>query len=69
MNDATTFPLTEAPAHISNHPSVITLRRWVRRGVRGVRLRTWLVGGRRYTSDRAIAEFLARLNGEAEAVY
>jgi hypothetical protein len=40
-----------------------TLRRWALHGVRGVRLRSWLVGGRRHTSDEAIGEFLDRLNG------
>jgi Protein of unknown function (DUF1580) len=66
VNDPTAFPLTEAPGHFTTHPSMNTLRRWAGRGVRGVRLRTWLVGGRRHTSARAITEFLARLNGEED---
>jgi Protein of unknown function (DUF1580) len=63
-NDPTAFPLTEAPGHFTTHPSKNTLRRWALHGVRGVRLRSWLVGGRRHTSDQAIEEFLGRLNGE-----
>jgi hypothetical protein len=62
--DAKSFPLTDAPKHFTTHPSMNTLRRWALPGVRGVRLRTWLVGGRRYTSEEAIEEFLDRLNEE-----
>jgi hypothetical protein len=62
----TAFPLTDAPGHFTTHPSMTTLRRWALHGVRGVRLHTWLVGGRRHTSDEAIEEFLARLNDELD---
>jgi hypothetical protein len=55
--------LTEAGEHIVGHPSVNTIRRWAGRGVRGVRLRTWLIGGRRYTSVEAVAQFVAALSG------
>jgi hypothetical protein len=65
-SDPTTFPLTDAPAHFTTRPSMGTLRRWALHGVRGVRLRSWLVGGRRHTSDEAIEEFLDRLNGVEE---
>ena len=44
------------PVHIA------TLHRWWLRGVRGVRLRTWLVGGVRVTTESAVEEFLDRLN-------
>jgi hypothetical protein len=65
-NDPTAFLLTEAPSHFTTHPSMNTMRRWALRGVRGVRLRSWLVGGRRHTSDQAVEEFLDRLNGVAD---
>jgi hypothetical protein len=41
-----------------------TLHRWCGRGVRGVRLRSRLVGGHRLTTRTWLAEFLAALNGE-----
>jgi hypothetical protein len=45
------------------HPiHIATLHRWRLRGVRGVRLRTWLVGGVRVTTESAVIEFLERLN-------
>ena len=44
------------PAHVN------TLFRWCLQGVRGVKLRSVLIGGTRYTSRRWLDEFLASLN-------
>lgn len=41
-----------------------TIRRWALRGVRGVRLRTYPRGGRRYTSARDVREFLDALGND-----
>lgn len=54
--------LTDVPNHVVGRPHINTIRRWAGRGVRGVRLRTWLVGGRRYTSIQAIAQFIQELS-------
>lgn len=43
-----------------------TAWRWALRGVRGVRLESTIIGGRRYTSREACERFLAQLNGEPE---
>jgi len=43
-----------------------TLYRWWRKGVRGVRLETILVGGQRYTSREAIERFLLAQNAPAQ---
>jgi len=43
-------------------PSIPTLHRWRLRGVRGVKLETLKVGGRRFTSIEAIARFVEALN-------
>jgi len=43
-------------------PALATLHRWRQRGVRGVKLETLLVGGRRYTSKEAISRFIERQN-------
>lgn len=45
-------------------PHVSTLHRWRLKGVRGVKLETVLVGGTRYTSDEAIARFVAAQNAD-----
>lgn len=44
------------PVHIS------TLVRWTKRGVRGKRLATFLIGATRYTTKAALDQFLAELN-------
>lgn len=49
----------------SPHPS--TLWRWHRRGIRGVRLETVVVGGTRYTSREALSRFSASLTAADEA--
>lgn len=45
-----------------NRPAIATIWRWATRGVRGVILRTMVVGGRRYVTPRDVAEFLETLN-------
>ncbi|MFN0137998.1 MAG: DUF1580 domain-containing protein [Phycisphaerae bacterium] len=40
-----------------------TAWRWALRGVRGVKLESHVVGGRRFTTREACDRFLARLNG------
>jgi len=38
-----------------------TVRRWAKDGVQGVVLDTWMIGGRRYTSEQAILDFVDQL--------
>jgi len=45
---------------LPGQPHLSTLWRWYRRGVRGVRLETVVVGGRRFTSRAAIERFIER---------
>lgn len=47
-------------------PSKATWWRWWRRGVRGVRLCTVVCGGRRYTTPRAVEEFILATTAAAE---
>jgi hypothetical protein len=42
----------------------VTVHRWVTKGVRGVRLETTRIGGRRRTSRQAVRRFLDRLNAQ-----
>jgi hypothetical protein len=39
--------------------SISTIHRWIVRGVRGVKLSSVRIGGRRYVTARALSEFLA----------
>ena len=54
--------LSKAAAFFPNRPSVASLWRWAIRGVRGVRLATIAIGGRRFVSRDAVNEFLEALN-------
>ena len=40
-----------------------TAWRWAMRGVRGTKLESFVIGGRRFTTREACERFLARLNG------
>jgi hypothetical protein len=44
-----------------------TIVRWCHSGVRGYKLRSVLIGGRRFTTRRWINEFIAALNSEHPA--
>jgi hypothetical protein len=52
---------------LPSRPHRSTGIRWADRGVRGSRLETVTIGGRRYTSREALARFIARLNGPRSA--
>lgn len=63
MIDTTTENLlsfSDAAAILPDRPHLSTLHRWRLHGVKGVQLETVLVGGRRYTSNEALARFIAR---------
>ena len=50
--------IAKAPAFIPGRPGRATVWRWVLTGVRGRKLETILVGGRRFTSREAIERFI-----------
>jgi hypothetical protein len=54
------IPLGKAGRLISTNPSTATLYRWALKGVDGVRLESYLVGGRRFTTAEALASFVNR---------
>jgi hypothetical protein len=55
-------PLSKASAEVPGRPHTSTVVRWARHGVRGVKLESVAIGGRRFTSAEAVARFLSRLN-------
>jgi hypothetical protein len=59
------FPLSKGPPDVHPPPSPATLWRWALRGVRGHKLATIVIGGRRYSSRRAFDDFIRALNGPA----
>lgn len=60
LDDETLIPLSDAP--VPGSPNPAKLARWARFGVRGTKLETVVVGGRRYTSPAAVRRFIERLN-------
>ncbi|RIK74926.1 MAG: hypothetical protein DCC68_22150 [Planctomycetota bacterium] len=53
--------LADAAKLLPSRPHVSTLWRWFQRGVKGHRLETLVVGGKRYTSREALQRFADRL--------
>lgn len=49
--------LPDASKTLPGRPALSTIHRWRLRGVRGTKLETCLIGGRRYTSLEALARF------------
>jgi len=58
----TLIPFQEAGRRIPGNPSVCALHRWRLSGVRGAKLETLLVGGKRFVSAESIARFIAAQN-------
>lgn len=59
--------ISQAAKSLPMRPNVSTVWRWVQRGVRGVKLDTVLVGGRRYTSKEALQSFIEQSTAAADA--
>ena len=61
--------LSHAARSLPGHPHVSTIHRWRLRGVQGVKLETFRIGGRRFTTLEALERFSARVtavvNGES----
>lgn len=56
-----------APGYTPGQPTTIgTVRRWARRGLRGVKLDTTMAGGRRCTSREELQRFFAALTQARE---
>jgi hypothetical protein len=54
--------LAKASPDVPGRPHTSTLVRWALRGVKGIKLETVVIGGRRYTSVEAIERFITRLS-------
>jgi hypothetical protein len=64
ITPADSLTLRQAAELLPGEPTRSTLSRWAHHGVRGVKLATFLVGGRRYTTKDAIDQFVRALSGE-----
>jgi len=60
MDLASCMPLIEAVETVIGHrPHVQSVRRWIKKGVRGVRLQASFVNGKYLTSESAVREFIS----------
>ena len=56
---------TQVSQQLPSRPCRTTIHRWFREGCNGVRLRSMLIGGRRYTLTEWLSDFLRESNGGA----
>lgn len=60
------IPFQQASRRIPGNPSLAALHRWRLSGVRGAKLETLLIGGKRFTSAEAIARMIAAQNRDQQ---
>ena len=56
------LPLSHVRRFFPGNPSADTLKRWIRHGISGVRLKSQRVGRRFFVTQEAAQEFIAALN-------
>ncbi len=61
LRDACNSDLLSKPVNVS------TMHRWRLKGLRGVKLETWLIAGRRGTTEEALRHFLEKTAGANDA--
>jgi len=62
------FPFSDLHKYVPGRPHKSTGTRWIARGVRGIKLETVLVGGRRFCSREALHRFFAATTAAADGV-
>lgn len=67
INSEELVAIPDTPAEMPNRPHIATVWRWIKRGCRGVKLETVLVGGRRYTSRESIFRFVEATTEAADS--
>jgi hypothetical protein len=61
LTTETPIPINQSPKYYpAGRPNISTVYRHFTRGCRGVRLETFVVGGKRYTTIEAIQRFVER---------
>jgi hypothetical protein len=66
LEPANLFSLAEAASLLPGKLHVSTLHRWRLRGVRGIKLKTVMIGGRRFVAKSALEEFIAATTAAKE---
>jgi hypothetical protein len=55
----------EASKTVPGRPHISTIQRWRLRGIKGVKLKTYLYGGKRFVDFKCLEEFFAGVNAAA----
>lgn len=66
IQNETPVQFSDAPKHVPGRPHIATIHRWRLRGVRGVKLESALVGGKRFTTLEAIERFIDATTAAAD---
>lgn len=66
ISSETLLSFPEAAKRIPGHPHLSSLHRWRLHGVKGIKLETVKVGGRRYTSVEALHRFSEQTTAAAD---
>ena len=71
LQNESLIPVREVPSHLPTSTAgqkvhVATVWRWIKRGCRGVKLETLLLGGSRLTSLEALQRFAERTTAAAD---
>ena len=64
--DGDPIPLAEAARMLPGQPNPSTLFRWRTRGIRGTKLETLMIGGRRFVRPAALNRFIDAINSPNE---
>ncbi|MEO2046022.1 MAG: DUF1580 domain-containing protein [Pirellulales bacterium] len=68
MLDETLITPAQATKKLPGRPSLRTVWRWMQRGVKGHRLESVLIGGRRYTSVEAGVRFVVATTATSDNI-
>ena len=63
-----TLNLNKAAGLLPERPHASTLWRWYKRGLRGIKLETIVIGGVRHTSKEALQRFIDRTTAEHDGI-
>ena len=58
------FTLADLAKNLPGRPHVATCRRWSSRGISGIRLNTFMIGGKRCTNWQLFHEFVAAVSAK-----
>lgn len=63
----TLVPISKAGSRFPHPVGRTAIERWMRHGVRGIKLESILIGNRRFTSEEAILRFIEQTNEQHDA--